>query len=218
MKFYTEQEMLDIAKEQGIKPKVLKEVVELQSKAIGTFVSNHAKTVFHRDIFKQLLSDAGLTGVADDLAKHWDEPTQVNLEVAETLWNKPTVNEVKQEQHFDNVLQLILTLRPELSEATRKQLTECGYKACTIGLGQILGKEFKQCGYTDFNKFIEDMYDSEANQLKALATYMKTKGTTSDAQAASTAINKAVKGLPLIAGSKDTDVGYQADLLRATNK
>lgn len=173
MKIYTQEELTQVAKDFAIPESVLKRIITIQSKGVGTLVSNHPKTVFHKGIFKQNLIDVGLTSIADDLAKHWDELTQVNLEVAETLWNNPTVNEVKQEQHFDNVLQLLYTLRPELAESTRKQITECAYKACTIGLGQILGKDFEQCGYTKFHIFIEHMYSSELNQLKALASYLQ---------------------------------------------
>ena len=183
MKIYTQEELTQVAKDFAITESVLKEVIAIQSKGVGTLVSNHAKIVFHRWKFQENLMEVGLTSIADDLAKHWDELTQVNLDVAETLWNKPTVNEVKQEQHFDNVLQLIYTLRPELAESTRKQITECAYKACTIGLGQILGKYYKYCGYADFHTFIDDMYSSELNQLKALAKYMLVQGNTANAKA-----------------------------------
>lgn len=188
MKIYTQEELTQVAKDFAIAESVLKGVIEIQSKAVGTLVSNHAKIVFHRWKFQQNLIEVGLTSIADDLAKHWDELTQVNLYVVETLRDDPTVNEVKQEQRFDNVLQLIYTLRPELAESTRKQITECAYKACTIGLGQILGKYFEQCGYTEFHTFIDDMYSSELNQLKALAKYMIRKGFTTNAKTASQAI------------------------------
>lgn len=188
MKIYTQEELTQVAKDFAITESVLKGVIEIQSKAVGTLVSNHAKIVFHRGKFQQNLIDVGLTSIADDLAKHWDELTQVNLYDAETLWNNPTVNEAKQEQHFDNVLQLIYTLRPELAESTRKQITECAYKACTIGLGQILGKYFQQCGYIEFHTFIDAMYSSELNQLKALATYMIRQGNTANAKTVSKAL------------------------------
>ena len=188
MKIYTQEELTQVAKDFAITESILKGVIDIQSKAVGTLVSNHAKIVFQRWKFQQNLREVGLTSIADDLAKHWDELTQVNLYVVETLRDDPTVNEVKQEQRFDNVLQLIYTLRPELAESTRKQITECAYKACTIGLGQILGKYFEQCGYTEFHTFIDDMYSSELNQLKALAKYMIRKGTTTNAKTASQAI------------------------------
>lgn len=188
MKIYTQEELTQVAKDFAITESVLKEVIAIQSKAVGTLVSNHAKIVFHREKFKQNLIEVGLTPIADDLDKHWDELTQVNLDVAETLWNNPTVNEVKQEQHFDNVLQLIYTLRPELTESTRKQITECAYKACTIGLGQILGKYFEYCGYSEFHTFIDAMYSSELNQLKALARFMNGQGFPNNAKIAIKAI------------------------------
>ena len=190
MKIYTQEELTQVAKDFAITESILKGVIDIQSKAVGTLVSNHAKIVFHRWKFQQNLIEVGLTSIADDLAKHWDELTQVNLYVVETLRDDPTVNEVKQEQRFDNVLQLIYTLRPELAESTRKQITECAYKACTIGLGQILGKYFEQCGYTEFHTFIDDMYSSELNQLKALAKYMIRKGITTNAKRASQSIKE----------------------------
>lgn len=212
-KFYTQEDLVKNAALAGISVKDFKELIDLQSKGVGVIGSNHAKTVFHRSHFLEELKTSGLTSVATQLAKDWDKPMEVNLGVAETLWSNPTVNEVKQEQHLDNTIDLVFRSNPDLTESNKIKVVECAYKACTFGLGQILGSEYSKVGYANVMDFVRDNYTSEDKQLMILAKYIKVVGGTTVGDIRAN-INNKIGLLPLIAGSANTDVGYIADVLK----
>lgn len=50
---------------------------------------------------------------------------------------------------------------------------EAAHKSASWGLGQIMGFNAQKIGYATLKDFIDDMYESEAKQLKAMGMFLK---------------------------------------------
>ena len=50
---------------------------------------------------------------------------------------------------------------------------ECALLSCSYGLGQIMGFNYRACGYTSVQDFVEDMKISEGQQLLAFCNFIK---------------------------------------------
>jgi hypothetical protein len=48
-------------------------------------------------------------------------------------------------------------------------------KSCSWGMFQLMGFNFKECGYDTFMLFYADMHESEVKQLKAYLNFLKSK-------------------------------------------
>lgn len=59
---------------------------------------------------------------------------------------------------------------------------EAAHKSASWGLGQIMGFNAQKIGYATLKEFIDDMYESEAKQLKAMGMFLKTNGLISKLQ------------------------------------
>lgn len=53
---------------------------------------------------------------------------------------------------------------------------DAAHKSASWGLGQIMGFNAEKIGYATLKEFIDDMYESEAKQLKAMGMFLKTNG------------------------------------------
>lgn len=53
---------------------------------------------------------------------------------------------------------------------------EAAHKSASWGLGQIMGFNAQKIGYATLKDFIDDMYESEAKQLKAMGMFLKANG------------------------------------------
>ena len=59
---------------------------------------------------------------------------------------------------------------------------EAAHKSASWGLGQIMGFNAQKIGYATLKEFIDDMYESEAKQLKAMGMFLKANGLISKLQ------------------------------------
>ena len=59
---------------------------------------------------------------------------------------------------------------------------EAAHKSASWGLGQIMGFNAQKIGYATLKDFIDDMYESEAKQLKAMGMFLKANGLISKLQ------------------------------------
>lgn len=59
---------------------------------------------------------------------------------------------------------------------------EAAHKSASWGLGQIMGFNAQKIGYATLKDFINDMYESEAKQLKAMGMFLKANGLISKLQ------------------------------------
>ena len=53
---------------------------------------------------------------------------------------------------------------------------EAAHKSASWGLGQIMGFNFSSIGYATIKEFVDDMYESEAKQLKAMGMFLRANG------------------------------------------
>lgn len=59
---------------------------------------------------------------------------------------------------------------------------DAAHKSASWGLGQIMGFNAQKIGYATLKDFIDDMYESEAKQLKAMGMFLKANGLISKLQ------------------------------------
>lgn len=59
---------------------------------------------------------------------------------------------------------------------------DAAHKSASWGLGQIMGFNFSSIGYATLKEFVDDMYESEAKQLKAMGMFLKANGLISKLQ------------------------------------
>lgn len=59
---------------------------------------------------------------------------------------------------------------------------DAAYKSASYGLGQIMGFNALSIGYATLKEFVDDMYESEAKQLKAMGMFLKANGLISKLQ------------------------------------
>lgn len=50
---------------------------------------------------------------------------------------------------------------------------DCALQSCSWGMFQLMGFNYKLCGYKDIQAFVNDMYASEAKQLQAFVGFIK---------------------------------------------
>lgn len=63
---------------------------------------------------------------------------------------------------------------PRLEKAARLDRA-AALRSCSWGAGQVMGDNFKLCGWPDVESFVADMMASEDLQLKAMAAFMKSR-------------------------------------------
>lgn len=59
---------------------------------------------------------------------------------------------------------------------------DAAHKSASWGLGQIMGFNAQKIGYATLKDFIDDMYESEAKQLKAMGMFLRANGLISKLQ------------------------------------
>ncbi|WP_435939556.1 N-acetylmuramidase domain-containing protein [Moraxella bovoculi] len=87
-------------------------------------------------------------------------------------------SESVQHQRLQNAQKLLLRARPDADENLKAQVRECALKACSWGLGQIMGFNHKLAGFATLQDFINEMYESEKAQLQAMINFLKSAGLT----------------------------------------
>jgi hypothetical protein len=149
----TDQDIIDTAIKIGIEPAVLKAVALVESNGRGFLPSGKCKILFEGHIFWRQLVIAGINP---------------NIYV---LQNKNILFEVRDkskyiggEGEYDRL------------EQAKKINIDCALKSASWGLFQIMGFNFKSCGYSDVKEFTIAMQQSETNQLRAVVSFIGANG------------------------------------------
>jgi hypothetical protein len=142
----------DYAKEIGIEPAFLKAVTNVESKGYGFFPNGSCVILFERHIFYQRV--ASKFGVKR--AQEWMD-------------KYPNVchNLRSQSAYFGGMrewdrLNLAKNLDPE-----------CALLSASWGMFQIMGFNYKVCGYDDVGSFVSDMCETERYQVGAVAMFIR---------------------------------------------
>ncbi|WLF83813.1 N-acetylmuramidase family protein [Moraxella sp. ZY210820] len=172
-KFLTDEQIREVADKNGLEFGVIKAIYQVESKGKGFLASGEPKILFERHIFWRELNTLGYKTLA----------RQMSALRPDLCHAKPTpkggygkVDE--QHQRLQMAQDLLLKVRPDSDENLQNIIRECALKACSWGLGQIMGFNHKLVGYDDLQSFINAMYESEQAQLQAMINFLKSAGLT----------------------------------------
>lgn len=148
-KLLTEQNFKDAATELGIEIAAIKAVAEVESRGAGFFDDGRPKILFEAHIF------SSKTG-------HKYDDTHPNI--SSRKWNKKLYKGGTKE--YDR-----------LAEA--KMLDEsAAYQSASWGKFQVMGFNYKICGWNSIQQFIADMYKDEGQHLKSFLGFVNANSLT----------------------------------------
>ena len=137
----------DAAKELGCEVAVIKAVAQVESNGRGEFANGQPKVLFEAHVFSRL-------------TKGLYDKTHPSLSSAK--WNKDLYVGGEAE-HF------------RLQEAAGIDRT-AALMATSWGKFQIMGENYRECGYRSLQDFINAMYRGESGQLEAFVGFIKHTG------------------------------------------
>jgi len=146
----SDKDIIETAKQIGVEPAALKAIALVESNGSGFLPSGKCKILFEGHIFWRQLVIAGIN------------PNKLLLENRNILfevWDKTKY--IGGEGEY-----------PRLEQAKKINI-DCALKSASWGLFQIMGFNHKTCGFNDVKQFVESMQQSEANQLKAVSSFIK---------------------------------------------
>ena len=167
----TDAQIREIASENGLEYGVIKAIYKAESRGAGFLANEQPKILFERHIFHRELQKLGYITLANEMSKidpllcH-PRPTQRGGYGSESV----------QHQRLQNAQKLLLKARPDADENLKAQVRDCALKACSWGLGQIMGFNHKLAGFATLQDFINAMYESEKAQLQAMISFLKSAG------------------------------------------
>lgn len=167
----TDSQIQEIANDNGLEYGVIKAIYTVESRGAGFLANGEPKILFERHIFYRELTKLGYITLANQMSS-----------IDPNLCHKlPTVkggygNVNNQHTRLKNAQTLLLKARPDADDNLQAKVRECALKACSWGLGQIMGFNYKLAGHNSLQDFINAMYDSEKAQLQAMISFLKSAG------------------------------------------
>lgn len=152
-KFLSDQDFRDLGTEFGIEPACIRAIFKVEAGGKSGFLSvdpSKPVTLEEGHIFYKYGKQKGLD--VDSLCI--SQPT-----ICYKKWTK---------QYYKTGLAEYA--RYELASSINK---EVAMLATSWGCGQVMGFNYKACGYSSVFKFVEDMYLSEKLQLRAMCMFIK---------------------------------------------
>lgn len=171
MKKLTDSQIREIANENGLEYGVIKAIHKVESNGAGFLADGEPKILFERHIFYRELTKLGYITLANQMSQ-----------IDPSLCHKSPTPKGKygdtNQQHtrLQNSQDLLLKARPDADKNLQAVIRECALKACSWGLGQIMGFNHKLAGFDSLQAFINAMYDSEKAQLQAMINFLKSVG------------------------------------------
>lgn len=171
MKKLTDDDIQRLAERHGIDVKMIKAIYRVESKGDGFLADGKVKILFERHIFHRELNKLKFKTLANQMMKirpdlcH-SKPTQ-----------KGGYGKVsEQHQRLQDAIALVLKVRPNADESLQNVIKECALKACSWGLGQIMGFNHAMVGFDNIHDFVQAMERDEASQLEAMINYLHHAG------------------------------------------
>lgn len=167
----TDTQIHQIANDNGLEYGVIKAIHKVESNGNGFLADGQPKILFERHIFYRELKKLGYITLSNEMCKI--DPNLCNP--------RPTPKgkyggESVQHERLQNAQKLLLKARPDADKNLQEVIRECALKACSWGLGQIMGFNYQLAGFDTLQAFINAMYDSEKAQLQAMIGFLKSAG------------------------------------------
>lgn len=147
-------DIIAVAKSLGVEPAAMKAVIDVEAAGEGFDKQGRPTILFEPHIFWRELTKINYITKRNELRKSYPG-------ILSPKWDK---NLYKLGNSYD-----------KLSKGSELHW-EAAHNSCSWGLGQIMGFNATKIGYPTLKEFIDDMYESEAKQLKAMAMFLKANG------------------------------------------
>lgn len=172
-KFLTDEQTKEIAKRNNLEFGVIKAIHKVESKGSGFLEDGKVKILFERHIFFKLLNKLNFKTLARQMSALRPDLCHKNS-TPKGGYGK----EWQQHQRLQDAIDLVVKVRPDADDNLKNIIKECALKACSWGLGQVMGFNHKLVGYDNIHDFVQAMETSEALQLEAMIEYLKKTGLT----------------------------------------
>lgn len=147
-------DIIAVAKSLGVEPAAMKAVIDVEAAGEGFDKQGRPTILFEPHIFWRELTKINYITKRNELRKSYPG-------ILSPTWDKS--------------LYRIGNSHAKLTRAAELHW-EAAHNSCSWGLGQIMGFNATKIGYPTLKEFIDDMYESEAKQLKAMAMFLKANG------------------------------------------
>ena len=151
----SKSDIVAAAKDLGIEPAALKAVIDIEAAGDGFDKQGRPTILFEPHIF-------------------WDELGKIHYYTKRTELAKKHKGLLSQK--WDKSLYRIGGSSHDKLKIGADLHWKAAHKSASWGLGQILGRNAVSIGYPSVKAFIDDMYESEAKQLKAMGMFLKANG------------------------------------------
>lgn len=148
-------DIIAVANDLNIEPAALKAVIDVEAAGNGFDKQGRPTILFEPHVFW------------DQLGKIHYYTKRAEYQKAHAGLLSPTWN--KSLYHIGGSSHDKLKIAAELN-------WDAAHKSASWGLGQIMGFNAQKIGYATLKDFIDDMYESEAKQLKAMGMFLKANG------------------------------------------
>lgn len=155
-KFLSEKVLKEFAKQHGLELAVVKAINEVESNGSGFLINGDPKILFEGHIFWKELSKRGFD------PKKLSSPK--NTDILYKTWTK---------KYYLGGVSEYKRLNKAIALSDKKEIKEAALYATSWGMFQIMGFNATNIGYKNVEKFVNDMYTSEALQLKAFGMYLE---------------------------------------------
>lgn len=170
-KTLTDEQIKIIAEQNDLEFAVVKAIHQVESKGEGFLADGKPKILFERHQFYKHLQKLGyytlsrqMSAIRPDLCHSKPTPKGGYGKVGE------------QHQRLNDAIELVLKVRPDADENLQQAVRECAWKACSWGLGQVMGFNYDMVGFDSIADFVTAMETDEASQLQAMINYLKSAG------------------------------------------
>lgn len=169
----TDEQIRQIANDNGFEYGVIKAIYQVESRGVGFLADGQPKILFERHIFYRQLQKLGYITLSNEMCKI--DPTLCNPSPTP----KGGYGSVdKQHARLQNAQKLLLKARPDADEDLQAVVRDCALKACSWGMGQIMGFNHALAGFDTLQEFVNAMYKDEKSQLQAMIGFFKSAGLT----------------------------------------
>lgn len=154
-------DIIAVANDLNIEPAALKAVIDVEAAGEGFDKQGRPTILFEPHVF-------------------WDELGKIHYYTKRTELAKKHKGMLSQK--WDKSLYRIGGSSHDKLKIAADLHWEAAHKSASWGLGQIMGFNAQKIGYATLKDFIDDMYESEAKQLKAMGMFLKANGLISKLQ------------------------------------
>ena len=163
----TESEIKEVAAANGVEYAVLRSIIDVEARGSGFLPDGTPTILFERHKFYEELGKINFYTVRKRMQQLKPELCHRYV-TPRGGYGKGS----EQPQRMDDAINLIYEVAPDADAETYAAVRECGLKAASWGLSQILASNYAQAGFDTVQDFINAMYESEKAQLEATVNLM----------------------------------------------